>query len=130
MPTYDPTTKAYAIDEILLLGGGWIALWLWGEKNPEPFRECSWINFRLIEVSSQSDDEGPIFPADESHAPCGTSDARRAAAFAEGFLKWDGCMELALNHHLCGRRNWRQIEEAIGGLYELARDRFGFEECE
>lgn len=130
---YEPSAKTYALDDLLVWPDLWVTAHVWAEGNEQPpgFRQITWINFRLIEWEAEED--GPAYPGSPGIRGAKwaqSKDARVAEAFAEGFLKWDGCMEIQMDHHMCGVFVFQQAATAILRLFLWAGEQHGFEECE
>lgn len=116
---------AYPVDELVLLD--WLTLHFYGETEADG--RCLWLNFRLLEVM-QLDDQ-PLYAAEEHVRPgVLTKDARAAYAFASGFIKWDGCCEIEMDHHMCGVHDARQVTAALLHVFSYAAEQHGFESCE
>lgn len=51
-----------------------------------------------------------------------TPDTEQAEIFLDGFLKWDGCIELNMpvQQHFCGRKSAAELGETVAKIYELA----------
>lgn len=130
--SYDPAK--HDIDEVLVWTDIWATAHLWAETNEDG--SARWLNFKLVEHQSQplddSTDSGIDYPLDEHTRPGHTTTDPRASVdhFAEGHIKWDGCMEVAIDRHCCGSRVWRQSVEAMNRVIAFARDELGFEELE
>lgn len=127
--------SAYSVDEVLAWPDIWFTAHVWAA--PEHADRVSWLNFRLIPHESQGGDgpePAPFYPTETECSPSrdgGTMDARAAKDWmADGFLKWDGCMEIGMDHHFCGAWNVRQFTEALSRLLKWAGKAHGFEDCE
>lgn len=126
---YDTKLFTYVLDEVIVWTDLWVSVHVWAQPFSD-LREIGWINFRLLEHESQGD--VPLYPTSpRSRGGRGIADARAAGDdIATGFLKWDGCMEMQLDHHFCGARNVWQVTEAIRRLLVWARETYGFEKLE
>lgn len=129
------THKTYALDELLIYSDIWITVHVWAEGQPNA-HGITWINFRLIEHESHTfpEDNNEIrYPSQSLSRPSpdsGTTDARRCGdEIGSGFIKWDGCQELEIDHHCCGVRNFIQIATAMLRLNNYVAGTFGFENC-
>jgi hypothetical protein len=130
---YAPTEKVYVLDELLV----WPDLRVTAHVFAEPWndiREVGWINFRLIEwESSDLEGENPLYPTSPKVRGAKwaqSADAMVADNFAEGFLRWDGCMEIQVDHHMCGVLMYQKVATAILRLFLWAGQAHGFEKCE
>lgn len=129
MPPYR-ADKKYDVDLVFVLSDDRIALHIFGEEWEH---RVGWLDFRLVEVEAEDADGFLLYPTDENRRPSmdgGTRDPKAAIAFADGYLKWDGCMQLDLGQHFCGRRMWKAVPAAMNLLYDYARLELGFEGCE
>lgn len=117
----------YFVDDLVPLEG--MALHFYGEATPDD--DCThWLNFRIVEWA-QVDDAGPLYPLEEHVRPGETTrDARAAVHFASGFIKWDGCCEVQMDHHMCGISGARLVVAALLHVFAYAAERHGFEDCE
>lgn len=87
----------------------------------------TWIDFELIEVTAKS--EGPpgqwTVPGYQRHgatySPDTTPDIEKAELAAEGFLKWDGCMQFNVAYvHVDTDLELTRLLAAIKSARELA----------
>ncbi len=130
MQDYLPDEKTYVLDEALVWDDLWVSAHVWAEPWTGD-REVGWINFRLVEWDAEGD--GPLYPTDPNvrgAARAQSPEIRDADPLAEGFLKWDGCMEIDMDHHMCGIRNYQKVATAILRLFLWAGTEHGFENCE
>jgi hypothetical protein len=119
-----------AVDEVLVWLDLWVSAHVWGDTDEHG--RCLWLNFRLLEHESQDEVE-VWYPQSQivrpSQAP--TREARAAGdEIANGFIKWDGCHEIQMDHHMCSAGQFRNASESFLRLLRWARDEHGFESLE
>ena len=92
----------------------------------------SWLNFEVVEVYPNYIDDKPIFgnydygygDSDETGTFEGAYEKR---PLCNGFIKWDGCMEIyEFNHHFCGYDTFAQrlIETIYLSAKDIMKDNF------
>ena len=85
-----------------------------------------WMDFKLYEIISvDAETNKPDYQAqDADHGMDFVDDYHKAAVWAEGYIKWDGCQEWELNSrpHFCGSAQaLAAYEAAVNAIYAVAK---------
>lgn len=127
--------KQWEVDDLLVWPDLWVTAHVFSSKLMNSQDRVSWLDFRLIEIESFGMDnetilyETPLYPSTSIRRPSPPQLNARDAGdlIADGYLKWDGCMQLDLSHHTCTLQQWKNVAEAVCRMQLWAKDTLGFE---
>lgn len=86
----------------------------------------TWCDFKLFEVAAWDNERNVLGWAKESQQPVGAPVMVDADPIAEGHIKWDGCIELRIDHHMCdGAESVQQLHTWVQWMLAKAHEAMG-----